>query len=72
VTFTEDTTDCDGSASAVIASKYCLVPMSVLSTSPYSLSYGTLVIAQVQAYNANGWGALSPSNTVGATILTAP
>lgn len=72
MTLTEDTADCDASTSTIIANKYCLVPMSVLSTSPYSLTYGTLVVAQVQAYNANGWGALSPSNTVGATILTAP
>lgn len=72
MTFTEDTTDCNGASSTVIANMYCLVPMSTLSSSPYNLTYGTLVVAQVQAYNADGWGPLSPSNTAGATILTAP
>lgn len=71
-TYTEETNYCDASTATIIADKYCLVPMTVLRASPYSLSYGTLVVAEVQAYNAKGWGALSIANTVGATIQTEP
>ena len=72
VTFTEETNYCDASTSTIIADKYCLVPMTVLRSSPYSLAYSNLVVAQVQAYNSKGWGALSPSNTAGASIQTEP
>lgn len=42
--------------------------MTELTSSPYSLTYGTLVAAKVQAYNSNGWSVLSDANIAGATI----
>lgn len=71
-TFTESLLYCDGSSSIILANMYCLVPMSVLRASPYSLTYGTIVKAQASAYNQFGWGPVSSANTAGATIRTEP
>jgi hypothetical protein len=66
--FTETTAHCDGSSTAVKTNYYCDVAITVLRISPYSLVYGNLVQARVQAKNANGWGNLSQVNLGGATI----
>lgn len=71
-TFSEDLTHCDGSSSIILANMYCIVPMSVLRSSPYSLTYGTIVKARASAFNQFGWGAVSTTNTAGATIRTEP
>ena len=54
------------------ANLFCLVPHIVLRVSPYSLSKGALVKAEVQALNAKGWSGLSTLNTAGAVIETEP
>jgi len=46
--------------------------MTTLRTAPFSLTYGTLVVAKAQAYNNIGWGTLSSANTAGVTIQTEP
>ena len=46
--------------------------MTVLTSSPYNLTYNTLVQAEAQAYNVQGWGGLSNANTVGAVIQVPP
>ena len=51
---------------------YCLVPISALMSSPYYLSQGALVIADVAAINAIGTGTYSVDNTAGALIETIP
>jgi len=71
-TYTESTTYCDGTDSGILAQKYCLVPMSALTASPYSLARGTLVKAKAQAQNSKGWSTLSAANTAGASVQTPP
>jgi len=56
----------------VISDQFCLIPMSVLRSAPYSLTYGLNVIAKARCYNANGWGAYSLDNTGTGTIMTEP
>jgi hypothetical protein len=63
---------CDGSNSVIFTNKYCIVPMSDLIASPYSLAFGDLVQVRVSAYNSDGFGPVSTTNTAGATIKTIP
>lgn len=42
-TWNEDLTNCDGSQSIIISALTCVIPMSVLRASPFSLVYGDLV-----------------------------
>jgi hypothetical protein len=71
-TFETETTYCDGSSTAVFAGLSCLVPVSVLTAAPFSLSAGATVQAVVEAHNARGWGPASVENTLGAIIVTVP
>lgn len=71
-TFTAQSTFCDGSNLAVVASRYCLVPMTVLRSAPYSLQYAELVSAKLRARNAIGWSGFSPANAAGALVETEP
>jgi hypothetical protein len=71
-TFTEEATYCDGSRAAIVAGRYCLVPMATLRAAPYSLPYAALVAAELRARNAVGWSAWSTVNAVGAQIQTEP
>jgi hypothetical protein len=45
-TFVENTQYCDGSDATIKANLYCLIPMTVFS-STYGLSQGTLITAKV-------------------------
>lgn len=56
----------------MIAALSCSIPMSVLRSSPYSLSYGNSVVAKVMAHNSRGWSAFSAVSTTVATIETEP
>lgn len=67
----EDLTNCDGTNSGVISNLYCVIPMSTF-LSTYGYSYGLLVEVRASAQNTYGWGPVSTTNTVGATILTVP
>ena len=71
-TFTEETTYCEGIRTAIVQSRYCLVPMVTLRAAPYSLEYGDLVVAVFRARNAIGWSAWSSVNGVGALVQTQP
>jgi hypothetical protein len=42
--------------------------MTVLRTTPYSLSYGTLIVAKIKARNAIDWSTYSAINSGGSTI----
>jgi len=67
--FSEQSTYCNGSQSAIVAAKYCHVPVTTLRASPYSLDFRTLVIAKVKAMNTIGWATnYSGLNTAGAKI----
>jgi len=71
-TYQETLTYCDGSDPFVIADMSCTVPMSIFTTSPFSLSVGDLIEVVVEAYNSVGYSTPSPVNTVGATAKTPP
>ena len=71
-TFEEEASFCDGSQQSVMDTLACLIPVSALTESPFSLSAGAIVIARVQAHNGRGWGPLSEANTGGAVIITVP
>ena len=62
VTFTEETTYCDASQDLIRLQKFCLVPQRVLTASPYSLTFDTLIQAKVAAFNRNGWSVESVAN----------
>lgn len=38
LTYTEDTTDCDGSNAVIISNLYCDIPMQTLRNAPYLLT----------------------------------
>lgn len=71
-TMTEESTYCAGSDATVMANLHCRVPMAVLRAAPYSLSQGTTVVAQGEAYNLKGWSTISVANTGGAVVETEP
>lgn len=51
----------------------CSVSMLALWTSPYSLTYGTLIQARVKAHNSYGWASdYSDPNTSGVTVTAVP
>jgi hypothetical protein len=71
-TFAEDTTLCDGSGASVLASLYCIIPISSLMGDPYNLVVDTTIAFKVSATNARGQGAFSPANTAGVKAQTVP
>lgn len=50
----------------MFTNKYCLVPLTTLRASPYSLAYNALVVAKVRARNSVGYSAYSTANSAGA------
>jgi hypothetical protein len=38
-TFTQEILHCDGRSQAIVQKRYCLIPMTVLRASPYSLVF---------------------------------
>lgn len=71
-TWRTETTSCDGNNNAVFFSRSCVVPMSTLTASPFSLALDTLI--QVRASAVNTYGQSTPSyvNTLGARVRTVP
>lgn len=67
-TFSEDSTNCDGSSTTIKNQRYCDVPFTTLRASPYSLTLGTDVIAKVLATNSIGSSAYSDNSAAGTTI----
>lgn len=53
-TFREDSVNCDGSDSTIIANTSCTVPLSTLTSAPYSLQSGDSIIVLVIASNSVG------------------
>ena len=70
-TLTEDTTNCDGTDSAIKLAKSCTVPISVLRAAPYSLDWGNSVTATVIATNLVG-NSIESAEGNGAIIYTYP
>ena len=67
-----DTSLCDGSSASVISDLYCIIPMSSLTSAPYSLAVDALVEFAVRARNARGWSPLSDRNSGGVLAQTVP
>jgi hypothetical protein len=71
VTFTEDSTDCNGLESAIITGLTCSVPIATLIIDPYNEPWGASIYATVSAINIVGTSTASPEGN-GAIILTNP
>ena len=50
----------------------CTIPITALTSAPFSLVQGALVQAKVAAKNAVGEGAFSAANSLGALIQLVP
>ena len=72
VTYSLETTYCDGTTSTIYTNRYCEIPMTTLRASPFSLTVLTEVVAKVQAHNSYGWSVDSTPSTGGAVIHTEP
>lgn len=71
-TYVAQNTYCDGTQTTIINSRQCTVPMSVFTSAPYFIAVGDPIVAEVEAYNAQGYSTPSSDNTGGATAMTAP
>ena len=70
-TFTEDVTHCNGATALIISQRTCTIPVSVLTSAPYSHDWGVEIYAIVSATNIIGESEYSvPGN--GAVMLTVP
>ena len=70
ITFSEETSACDGSASGPLTNNYCDIPMATLRASPFNLAQGAAIVARIRAQNSIGWGAFSyDTETASAAIL---
>ena len=70
-TYTEDSINCDGTDSTIILATQCTIPLSVLTSAPYSLSLSANVQAKVLATNVKG-SSIASSAGSGATIIFTP
>ena len=70
--FTEELTDCNGALLQIINQRYCTIPMRVLTSPPYNLPVGFLIIAKLKANNSIGWSLESPVNTIGVNAANIP
>ena len=62
---------CTPTSASVISLMSCSIPVSVLRSSPYSLTWGSSVYAMITATNVKGNSAQSSAGN-GAIILTVP
>jgi hypothetical protein len=59
LTYSEELTYCDGSVYVIFTNTACTVPLSALTTTPFSLTMGMQVNVRVIAYNTYGDSAAS-------------
>ena len=72
-TFIEQTTYCNArSDPAVITNQYCVLPMDILTSAPFNLIQGNIVVATISAANILGQSQFSMLNSEGADIRVAP
>lgn len=60
--------NCDGTDTAIIMDKQCLIPMEVFTLDPYLLVQGDLIVAIVKARNSVGTSDFSYPNIIGVTV----
>lgn len=65
LTFVIDTAICNGLNATVIQNTQCIVPLSVLTSSPYNLLTGYSIVIQVVAINAYGNSSISIAGSGG-------
>lgn len=70
VTFTTEYVYCTEDDATVLSSQSCSIPISVLTSAPYELPYGSSIVVRVTATNA--YGASDYKEGSGAIILTVP
>lgn len=61
----QQTPSCDGTASPVVTSKSCTIPITVLTATPFSLAGQAVVNAKITATNGIGESLESPSGNGG-------
>jgi hypothetical protein len=71
-TYTADTTDCNGANALVMSNRYCVIPMSTLTSVTYGYIFDDLVVVRAKAVNAKGSGSYSDDNSSGAKIRSVP
>jgi hypothetical protein len=71
VTYTEETTDCDGTNASVVSNRQCTIALLTLRSSPYSLTLGDSVSAKVVSVNTYGESTASSAGN-GAVIQLVP
>ena len=71
VSYSEELTDCDGSDPTILATRSCIISISLLRSAPFYLEWGVSVYAKVIATNIVG-DSLASSAGNGAVILTVP
>ena len=59
VTYTEETTDCDGTNSDVVNNRACTIQLLTLTSDPYSLELGESVSVKIISVNTYGESTLS-------------
>lgn len=55
-----------------ITTTFCSMPMAVLTSAPFNLAAGALIVARVEALNERGWSTASPDSAASLTAITAP
>ena len=72
-TFVEETTYCNVRYDqTVIKNKYCVLPMDILTSEPYKLVQGDIVVARILAANIVGESQYSMENALGGEIRVVP
>jgi hypothetical protein len=69
LTFTEDLVNCDGSQTVILEATQCTVPLSALTSAPYSLGFGDSIYAKVTAINYYGDSMESTQGNGGVIVL---
>ena len=63
--------NCDGSNLSIVGNKYCIIPLSVLTASPFNLNLGDSINAYIIATNNYGNSQVSSTGN-GAKIVLVP
>lgn len=71
VTFTADSTSCDGTNSGILALHQCSIPIASLIAAPFNLPWGSSIYVKVTATNVVGSSGISDEGN-NAIILTYP
>ena len=71
LTFSEESTQCDGANSVIMSALKCNVAAYLLNEAPFNLPWGTNVHVKISAYNVKG-ESIHSGVANGATIIAVP